>query len=399
MMDYFQSLYEEFIPLYQKDHLEPRKEELFALMGETEKEARKRYDTLKNPKTSSIDTYIKSCVRYALAYDLAINPEPKDRRGESYEALKDYFNLVPVDSSETIGLKFYNAKREDRKEIWKSFNLPMKEVDKKFKEAAAESKAHAKARGYSSTVYRSLDFKEISKNSYERFLKKFDEIVDFCNEQLPNASALPTGFYSEFNVPCLLCEIPTFLFTTEEEIFDFVVKEHPILGVFKEKIEIKPYDSSYMNYVRETDSFEVFINKNENFRHRSLALIHELSHVVNYLYGLQKGNDPHLKNLHQREKEELQTELEIRKKLSPDIYNSFFCEALRLFWKIIFQIEMYTNPKDNASVVSAQIFNRCFKEAHQKKNYLHVFDEAIVLRPFEALPHAIATAEVLLHEI
>src|SRR5258706_8227657 len=297
MMDYFESIYQESLSVYKERNITTTKKGVFALMKKTEDEARERYVKLNEPKTCSIETYIKSCIRYAVDYDQASRPS-NNLPGISFYALKAYFDVVPVDTSETIDRTIYNSKRADRKKLWTSFHLPVNNVDKLFKSVCEEKIVFAKKRGFKSIVDLLLDHKQIPIEKYQRFLKKFDETAEFCNKQLPETSTLPSWFYSEFNVPCLLCEMKDFPF----------------------------------------NSFEA-------------------------------------------EKEELVTELELRKKISPEIYNSFFCEALVLFWKIMFLIEMYSEPKDNASILSAQIFNRCFKDAHQKRNRLYVLDEKNVMQP------------------
>jgi hypothetical protein len=399
MNDYFQFVYNEFLLHYGEDYINRYKQELFVLMKKTGKEARERYPHLKDPKTTSINNYVKCCVRYAIDYELAIKGLKSladENVADRFKHLKAYFDLVPVDASETIALKIYNAKREEREDIWKSSNLPIKEIDKRFKSVCKEKIIFATSKGFSNLLELQLDHKQITQKEYKRFIEHIDAVIDFCNIQLPAVSALPSWFYSEFNTPCLLCEIPNFPLKTQEDVFNLMAKHHPVLITFKEKILIQGSDSSYMHYVRETDSFEICIDKNENFRHSCLSLIHELSHVVNYLDDFQKGKNPHSKNSFHSEKKELETELKIRRALSPEIYNSFFCEALVLFWKILFQIEMYTNPQNNASKVSAKIFNRCFKNVHQKKNYFYVLDEKVVMQPFKALPHAIANADAIL---
>ena len=84
------------------------------------------------------------------------------------------------------------------------------------------------------------------------------------------------------------------------------------------------------------------------------------------------------------------------KKLSPEIYKARFADALRLFHSVLFQIELYKNPKQDLSKLYAKIFNRCFKEGKQKTNPLYTLDNTIVLGPLPNFPRAIAEANVLL---
>ena len=53
-----------------------------------------------------------------------------------------------------------------------------------------------------------------------------------------------------------------------------------IINLYKSKIDISFGDSSQSRYIKEIDRFDIQINKNQNFKHQSIDLIHELSHII-----------------------------------------------------------------------------------------------------------------------
>jgi hypothetical protein len=399
MDDFFAKLIAEYLPQYKKGKIKMSSDSLLELIKKAEKEAHKKYASLPKPKTCSLSTYTKISIRSSVDYDFAVkNLKPANNKSfeDSFKELKKYFTLVPVDVSETLGRKLYDAKREERTKIWKDFNLPVKKIDMQFKKVCEEKARFANKKGYKNLVALHIDLKKIPPDKYKQFKEKVDKIIDFCNKQLPKPDQLPDWFYSEWNPPCVYCQINPFPFTKEEDVFETMKTIYPILIPFKKMIEIKPDDSSYMRYEKNTDSFEIRIDKSGNVRHRTIDLIHELCHVVDYLNNFKEDKNPYENSLFISEKVTLELELHVLQKVSPELYKASFCQILTLFHNLLFQIEMYTKPQDKASELSAQIFNRCFLSAHQKKNYLYMLNESFIMQPLKGLPHAIAAADVIL---
>ena len=321
-----------------------------------------------------------------------------DNPPSSFKASAEYFSLIPHESHGIFRKKLFDTKLQNRKKVWRGFNLPMKEVEKRFKKMTIERNKFAQKKGYSSYLFMFLDLYKIPQSDYKNLIKNTDKVINYCNQQLPKTESLPDWFYSEFNLPCFICRLPQFPFKTLDEVFDFVAGEYPTLKNSRHKIDITLSKTSEMIYKKETGIFKITLDKNSNFRHQAVDLIHELSHVISNLKNLTKGDDPLEKGAYLREKEATEIEFRLLERVNPKLYQAIFGEILLILRRVLFEIELYKNPDQNLSRLYAKTFNQCFKGAKQKDSPLWVLDERIVLRPLLSLPHAVAYAKILSEE-
>ena len=77
-------------------------------------------------------------------------------------------------------------------------------------------------------------------------------------------------------------------------------------------------------------------------------------------------------------------------------YFIFVSEILLLIHGTIFEIELHKEPEQDLSSLYASIFNKCYKKARQKLNYLYILDNNIIFKPFSSLPHTIAHVNLLI---
>jgi hypothetical protein len=147
--------------------------------------------------------------------------------------------------------------------------------------------------------------------------------------------------------------------------------------------------------VNGTDSFAISVEKTANNRHQVLDLLHELSHVSDYLHQFENGFDPLRRGIYEREKEAALIELKQLEQTSPSLRYSFYNRVLLLMRTTIFEIALYKNPHQNLSRLYANSSNACFTEGKQKSNPLYILDANIVLRPMSSLPYAVAYSELL----
>jgi len=389
----------EYLPRYESEGIDVSLDKLIKLALRASKKAVKTYIVLKEPRVCSENIYIDNWVREELIRDFAIKtvkPISLKKPPASFKASADFYLLLPPELHRHLITIFFNSKAENRKKTWNSLKLPTKEIEQKFIRMTEERIKFAQNKGYATYVDMFLDKNKIPRSDYERFLKNIDKLVKYCNSNLPKTGVHPEWFYSEFNLPCFMCRLSSFPFKSFDEVLDYVVKTNKILGKFKQKVIIKFGEKSKMSYKKETDSFEITISKTVNIRHQITDLVHELSHVIDYLQDLSAGKDLLSKGKYVREKSALIIELSILKRLSQPWYQSNFSEALQLFRRLLFEIELYSDPDQDLSKLYAETFNRCFKLAKQKSNPAYILDERISLLPLDALPHAIAHSEVIL---
>jgi len=397
-------IYQEFFPLYRSRlksfNTNNLKKLIKLIIVKSAKEAFLHYKKLNFPKTCSLDTYTYIWVRQVLERDLASRTVRKISLQNPPPAFKfsaEYFSFFPSKKHEEIRNKFFAVSPEKRREIWESFKLPFEEIEKRFIRMVLERNDFARSNSFSSYLEMMLSKYKIPFSSYNRFIQNKEKIIKFCNQQLSDVKNTPLWFYSEFNRPCFLCLLEFFPFKTFEEIINYYAKKYPMVNKFKEKIKIFLERDSKLIYERETDSFQIILDKSLNTRHQMMDLIHELSHLVYKLKVFRKGVES-LKNngRYLQEKEALKIEFSTLKDFSSSpLFKALLGEVLLTYHTVLFEIELYKNPQQNLSRLYAEIFNRCFKKGKQENNPFFILDKHIVFSPFFLLPYAVAYSEVI----
>lgn len=391
---------QEYYQKYSEEGLEVNLGRLRALATLSTKKAKENYSKLNTPKTCSEEVYIARWAREALDKNFVLktltrvnfkNPPPNPY----FKAMAEYFSLFPTEFIRPINKEINNTEPSKRLQQWESYALPSKEIEKRFAKLIAQRKKYLLKKKQPLIEIFLRKFK-IPRADYERFIENKEEIINFCNQILPNVGELPDWFYSELNLPCFVCRVQNFPFKTLDEILDFVSSKYPILRKFKAKIKIVMGESAQTKYDKQDDCFLVRINEYVNFRHRATGFIHELGHVINFLKDFQKGIDPLAKGKYLEEKEAFKFELQILEELSDTLFKAIFANVLLTIRRVIFEIELYENPHQDINKLYACTFNLCFPGANQKKNPFYILDESIVTAPFSSLPYAIAYTEVIL---
>jgi len=392
-------IYEEYLPRYELQIKSFNPKELKRLILKASWEAENSYEKLAEPKTCDLDTYIGIYVEKTVDKNFAsktIREISLKNPSSPFRASANFFSTYPLELQDALMKKIYDAKPEDREKVWKDLKVPMKGIEKKFVKMIISRVRLARSKGYSDYVDMLLDKYKISNSDYKCFLGDINKAIEFCNLQLPGDDSFPDWFYSNYNLPCFICRLPEFPFTSFDDAIEFVAKKHRILSKFKNKINITLGNDSKMNYEKETDSFKITIERRENKRHRIVDLIHELGHVIDYLMCFKRGISPLERGGYIREREAARIEFALLKKVSPDLYKASLAGVLLTLRRVLFEIELYKNPDQDLSKLYAETFNRCFKKAKQKSNPLYILDERIIARPFSTLPHAVASVNVLM---
>lgn len=401
-----QLIYEEFLPRY-KEKLKGFQEiKLKQLILKSREEAEENYSKLSLPKIISFELYVSHWIRATVDKYFASRTVRKISFKNPPKEFKNsvvFVSLIQHPKIQKLKKDFYDQFPERpgivnrNKEIWKESKLPFKEIEKTFVETVKERNITAKKQGFCTQAEMAVVRNRISPEAFEIFVKQVDKNIDYCNQQLPKLGKLPSDFFTSWGSHCFLCQLPFFEFVTLDEVFEYMTNQSKLLNKFKEKIKITFGKNSKMNYRKESDTFEITIEEVQNLRHKSVDLIHELCHVINFLEDLHLNKDPFNKGDYINEKEELETELPILKDLSFSIYRSAFGNFLKIFHSVLFQIELYKNPNQDLSKLYAKTFNKCFKGAKQKTNPTYILDNSITLEPFNNLSYAVAQVSAITH--
>lgn len=393
------SIFKEYLPRFKADVSDFREDDLRKLIQKAAEKAEKNYRQLKNPKTCSRRLYVSRWVREDLEKHYNLKTLRKlDFQNPTDDYLKILAGLLKVlspDLVSSLNKKIWQVKPEEREKVWEKINLPIKDIEDKFRKVVESRNILAQKRGYSSFIELHLDKSKIPVDRYQEFTRNVDKVIKYCNQQLPKDNKLPFWFYSIFNSPCFVCKLSSFPFKTLNQVIKEVSDKYEVINGFRKKIRIKQGTGNWMSYQKKSDSFLINLDKIVNSRHQALYLIHELAHVVNYLNEFKKEIDPLREGKYHQEKAVKKIEINLLKGISEPLFNAYLGEILLNLRKTLFEIELHQNPNQDFSKLYAQTFNRCYKEAKQKENPIYLLNEEIIFKPFTTLPHAVAAVEVI----
>ena len=387
-----------------KDEALPIKpEKLNQLIEESSRKATQNYQKLSSPKTCDLPTYINYWTQQTVITELVkktlVKVDPKDtshQHDSSIQAMVNYFSLLPMEEIEERRREILDPLPYSKRELaWKKNQALARKLEKAFKDLAEGRNQLAQKKGYQKYPELACANGQIPKSVFRNFNKNVDEIIIQIHQQLPKLTDLPPWFYSPLNLPCFICRLPFPDLKIPGDVFDLAEKEYPLLKDYRQKISVHLRKKTRIEYEKKTDRFRIELIKRENKRHQTLGLIHELGHAIVMIREFKKGKTPLETGKYKTEKMASEIELNLLKKLSPMVFKGRLADILLVFHRVLFEMAVYENPKQDLPRLYAQTFNHCFPEAKQKKNWLYLFDEMIVLKPLSSLPQAVAYAELL----
>lgn len=290
-------------------------------------------------------------------------------------------NFQTIYSPETQGdlqRDIWRVPVDKRDNVWFQKRIPYNKIEKAFIEIVKQRINFAKAKGFKTEVEYFLNLYNIPANTYKVLLKNADKSVNFCRKALEEQGTQSRDFYSEFGNHCYLCSLPKFPFTNLDDVEKVVSGNDTDISKIKYKLKFIDNGSSYS--INDKKIINIFINNNQNIRHQVVDLVHELFHAK--ITAFKSTQNKFIK-----EKLVLSAELEFYKKLYPDIYKAMFGELLKVFHRVLFEIELYKKPDQNLSKLYAKVFNMCYGGNYQKINRSYILDDLIMRYPFQNLPH------------
>jgi len=368
--------------------------------------ARRNYLTLSRPKTCDTSTYINLWVRESLENKFyletlsKVNLKKQNSNNSNIfiKRLSEFYKILPFELIKPLQVKIFQAPLSERHKVWEDLHIQTVDIERKMQKLLIARKRELSKINQLPFIDIFLKKYKIPKRDYKEFNENIDNLIKDINSRLPKTQNQTKDFYSEFNLPCFICQLTFFPFNSQKEVVNFVAKEYPVIKRFNKKVKIikdKEKTTSTI-YRKETDTIEITMGNEVNIRHQSVVLIHELGHAISIITNLAKGDDLIFsKGKYGAEKEAIKIELDILKKASKQLYQAFLGEVLITFCKVLFEIELNRKPRQNISKLYAKSFNRCFLGARQKENYLYILEEDLITSPFRKLPHAVALYKLL----
>jgi len=403
---YLKFLIQYRFPASKNEALPIKPEKLNQLIKESSQKATQNYKKLSSPKTCDLPTYINYWTQQTVITELAkkklikLGPGITFRRDDILnqlnQALIRYFSLLPMEEIEERRREILDPLPYSKRELaWKKNQALARKLENAFKDLAEGRNQLAQKKGYQKYPELACANGQIPKSVFRNFNKNVDEIIIQIHQQLPKLTDLPPWFYSPLNLPCFICRLPFPDLKIPEDVFDLAEKEYPLLKDYRQKISVHLRKKTRIEYEKKTDRFRIELIKRENKRHQTLGLIHELGHAIVMIREFKKGKTPLETGKYKTEKMASEIELKLLKKLSPMVFKGRLADILLVFHRVLFEMAVYENLKQDLPQLYAKTFNRCFPEAKQKRNWLYLFDEMIVLKPLSSLPQAVAYVELL----
>lgn len=397
------------LPLYKQRGLPISQDEVRKIISKSISKAKKQYSKLKEPKTISEDLYIDYWVRKRLVHHSLSQHTKSVTIDDPPDWIKTAITFTELYSKELqaeLHDKIYQSPFSKRPQIWqhieKKRSIP--EIKTAFQEMMYYRVTQfTKEKGYNQYIDLYFDKYQVPKSAYQDFLDGLQPAINFCNKKLPNPDQLPDWFYSPLTKPCFSClqtiskdPLP---FSSLTQAVEQMAKIHPLLDKFKDKVNLKQAEKYETIYQEETDNFEITLVKSEDKRHQITSLIHELAHVVNYLASFQNGINPQEKGTYWRERETFRIELGSLKKIAPSLLVNRYTNTLNNFTATLFDIDLYSKPRQNLDKLYANKFNHCFKSTDQKENPTWILKENIVFHPFSLLPYSISQFQIINNQL
>lgn len=386
----------EFEKKCRKDNITFDQTELNQLVHNIVSLARERYKVIQSPATSTKEVYISHWLRETLQEEyLKKSLRHVDGTDLYTQAISHFFTLLPLEKLIEINEKMLSLDNTGKAELFSSQSLPITDLETAFIALTDARNKLAKSQSFESMVAMHISISGIPIETYQSFINQIDETILLINKKELHSVSSSKHSNSIFELPCDICSLASFPFETLNQVYSFVEKEYPLLSAFGKKIVISEGQQSYTIYNKEDDNFLVFINKNLNIRHKSVDLLHELGHVVSFIEKFKAETDPLAEGKYQAEYNAAKIQHTLIKKVSHELYWAYLTEILILFWKVLFEIELYSNPNQNIGALYAKTYNKCFSGCNHMQNDLYLIDELLITRPLRALPHAVAHFQVL----
>lgn len=137
-----------------------------------------------------------------------------------------------------------------------------------------------------------------------------------------------------------------------------------------------------------------------NSQDRSLTFVHEYGHALDMLEHVSKNKNPKKRTDYLLEYQADKFVFKfIKTQLSDNVRKVVRYNLLRKIAFALFEIDIYTNDRQNFDSAFARALGRCYLKVRQSKNPFHVFNKRIVGLPFDDLIHSINYVEFYLKDV
>ncbi|EKD52698.1 MAG: hypothetical protein ACD_61C00271G0005 [uncultured bacterium] len=368
-------------------------QEFFNVAKEVIKDQEKIHSSLAEPKTCDLETY-KEYVLYERFTILLVQKTtfPISKSDPLFILL----NKIPPERIDQISSEINKLMSFNKKNKFLNSQKDLKEFDKLYRDLILNRNDNAQSNGYPNYAYAFLDKQGIKESLFVEFEKKVSELIIFCQKSVSDIQIDQNKIIDDFYTPCFLCDNNKQKIILDQNVIENILNTFEILKKYKDKIKIEPGSSSSMRYYPTDDTFIISINSKFSDTHKTLDLIHELSHVISVLQDFQSKMIPLSKPRYLREKEAIKIFISILREKYMPLYKCFIGNILNDLQQTLFEIKSYSNTEANYGLAYANIKHSLYPETENKKNFGYKLNKNLIIKPFANLIYSIAYMEILL---
>jgi len=321
--------------------------------------------------------------------------------------IREYFRLLPPESSSYMFRLVHsrNFSLKEREKNYKNLKLLIGQLEKNFKKRVVENNKNANFLGYPNYLEYILTSDIIPKESFSLFLKNIDRFVALVHKDFPSTELVKkVKKWTMLNIP-----FPdgNFAFSNKfklpGEVVNLISKYDPRMSKNKNRIEIKFSNDGFYsgaNYVGNKDIVIIRLDKNLIDPYKTLTLVHELGHALDFLDCADKRIIPHTLPKYLQEYSAIEfTHSFIKREISKRRQKLIKYNLLSTLACTLFEIDIFTNDQQDFGKAYARAINRCYPMASQTKNPLYVFNKRFILRPLGMLIFHMVNMELYLKDV
>jgi len=317
-----------------------------------------------------------------------------------------YFNLLPLDNfgAKINSLHSTKLSLKQRKENYKNLKPVISQLKEIFKKRVVESNKNAKFLGYPNFLEFILASNIIPKREFNEFFKNIDSFVSLVHKDFPATELVKkVKDWSILSIPAPDGNLAlSNKFELPDEVINLISRYDERVTKYKNRIEIKFDEDDFSSgamYVEDKDIVTITLSKTLIDLDKALILVHELGHALDFLDCEDKKIISFTLPKYLTEYSAIEfTHKFIKKEISKRRQKLIRYNLLHTLASTLFEIDIFTNDKQDFDKAYAKAINRCYPMAQQKKNPLYVFNNRFIFRALGMLIHNIVNVELYLEE-
>lgn len=329
------------------------------------------------------------------------------RSGKYGRILEEYFHIVPLDMFLVFHDFLFDEKLTIEHKIanYEHIKADILKLKELFKQKTIEINKMAHKEGYSNRLEATLAWDQIPKDKYESFLNNIDNFVSLVmSDEIPIKALMEKEKdWNIFNTPYPLgLQIPPDKFEIPNEVLSIVSTYDQRVVKYKDRIDIiyNPevfYSSAYYN--KDRDVVEIRLRRQRDDIYRALSFVRELGYALNALELVDKGGDPHTMPKYASKYNTIARGFKfVKSQISPNHQKVLRYNLLSTIASTLFEIDIFTNERQDYDKAYARAVNRCYPMTHQTENPFYVFYKRFVLSPMDELMSSMIEMELYLKD-